>query len=266
MSFFRADVDKGSARAQTSRMKDAARRILEAAGTGAGVTVLTGAGISAESGIRTFRESGGLWEEYSLDEVATPEAFAANPELVHSFYNMRRAQLGNVGPNEGHRALVKLGKLFGERFSLVTQNVDDLHERAGSRGVLHMHGELYKARCVECAEVVEWKEDISLDDACRSCSGPVRPHIVWFGEVPLHLEKEIPAACADCGVFFSIGTSGVVYPAAGLAGMVRSTGGLCVEVNLKTSPGSPVFELQLEGPAGEVLPALVEELEAQSAS
>tara|TARA_B100001013_G_C24348621_1_gene339442 strand:- start:134 stop:523 length:390 start_codon:yes stop_codon:yes gene_type:complete len=127
-----------------------------------------------------------------------------------------------------------------------------------------MHGELYKARCVDCAGVVEWREDISLDDACRACSGRMRPHIVWFGEIPFHLEKEIPAACNGCGVFFSIGTSGVVYPAAGLAGMVHSTGGLCAEINLETSPANAVFELQLEGPAGEVLPALLDELELQS--
>jgi NAD-dependent deacetylase len=245
-------------------MKDAARRILEAAGDSGGVTVMTGAGISAESGIRTFRDGGGLWEEQSIEEVATPEGFAANPALVHGFYNARRAQLGTVEPNEGHRALVRLERLFGERFSLITQNVDDLHERAGSGRVLHMHGELYKARCVDCAAVVEWREDISLDDACRACSGRMRPHIVWFGEIPFHLEKEIPAACNGCGVFFSIGTSGVVYPAAGLAGMVHSTGGLCAEINLETSPANPVFELQLEGPAGEVLPALLDELELQS--
>ena len=247
-------------------MKDAARRILEAAGDSGGVTVMTGAGISAESGIRTFRDSGGLWEEHSIEEVATPEGFAADPSLVHGFYNARRAQLGTVEPNEGHRALVRLERLFGERFSLITQNVDDLHERAGAGRVLHMHGELYKARCVDCAAVVEWREELSLDESCRSCSGRMRPHIVWFGELPFHLEKEIPAACNGCRVFFSIGTSGVVYPAAGLAGMVHSGGGLCVEVNLETSPENPVFELQLEGPAGEVLPALVEELESQSGS
>ncbi len=245
-------------------MKDAARRILEAAGDSGGVTVMTGAGSSAESGIRTFRESGGLWEQYPLEEVATPEGFAANPSLVHDFYNARRAQLGTVEPNEGHRALVRLERLFGERFSLITQNIDDLHERAGAGRVLHMHGELYKARCVDCAEVVEWKEELSTADACRSCSGRMRPHIVWFGEVPFHLEKEIPAACSGCRVFFSIGTSGVVYPAAGLAGMVHAAGGLCVEINLEISPGNPVFELQLEGPAGEVLPALADELESQS--
>ena len=137
-------------------MKDAARRIIDAIGEGGRVTVMTGAGISAESGVRTFRDSGGLWEDYSLEEVATPEAFATNPSLVHEFYNTRRAHLATVQPNDGHRALVRLERLFGDRFTLITQNVDDLHERAGSRRVLHMHGEIYKARCVECSEVVEW--------------------------------------------------------------------------------------------------------------
>ncbi len=247
-------------------MKDAAERILDAAAGASAVTVLTGAGISAESGISTFRDSGGLWEKYSIEEVATPEAFAANPDLVYEFYNARRAQLGEVGPNEGHRALARMERFFGERFTLITQNVDDLHERAGSRRVLHMHGELYKARCVDCGEAVEWKQELSLADECSLCSGRMRPHIVWFGEIPFHLDKDIPAACGGCGVFFSIGTSGTVYPAAGLAGVVHSSGGLCVEVNLETSTGNPVFELQLEGPAGELLPALVEELESLGGS
>ena len=243
-------------------MKDAARRIIEAIGSQGRVTVMTGAGISAESGISTFRDRGGLWEKYSVEEVATPEAYAANPSRVHEFYNMRRAHLGTVQPNEGHRALVRLERLFGDSFTLITQNVDDLHERAGSRRVLHMHGELYKARCVECFEVVEWMGDISLDDGCRSCSGAMRPHIVWFGEVPFFMEEEIPDACDGCAVFFSIGTSGTVYPAAGLASMVRAGGGLCVEINLETTPGSGIFQLQIEGKAGEQLPLLLGELEA----
>lgn len=243
-------------------MKDAARRIIDAIGEGGRVAVMTGAGISAESGVRTFRDRGGLWEDYSLEEVATSEAFATNPSRVHEFYNTRRAHLATVQPNDGHRALVRLESLFGDRFALITQNVDDLHERAGSRRVFHMHGELYKARCVECSDVVEWMGDISLDDGCRSCSGSMRPHIVWFGEVPFFMEEEIPDVCDGCAVFFSIGTSGTVYPAAGLASMVSLGGGLCVEINLETTPGSGIFELQIEGKAGERLPALLDELEA----
>jgi len=242
-------------------MKSEATRIYEALGDSGKVTVLTGAGISAESGISTFRDSGGLWEQYEIEDVATPEAYAVNPSLVQGFYNTRRAHLGTVQPNDGHRALARLEELLGDRFTLVTQNVDDLHDRAGSRRLLHMHGELYKARCAGCGVVVEWRDDISLDDRCESCSASMRPHIVWFGETPFYMEKEIPDACSDCAVFFSIGTSGMVYPANTLALKVKAAGGFCVEVNLEKTTDSGIFDLQLEGKAGETLPLLVTELE-----
>ena len=242
-------------------MKNEAEKVFEALGDSGRLTVLTGAGISAESGISTFRDSGGLWDQYEIEDVATPEAYAANPSLVQDFYNMRRAHLGTVQPNAGHQALVRLEELLGDRFTLITQNVDDLHDRAGSRRLLHMHGELYKARCVDCGVAVEWRTDISLDDRCESCSGSMRPHIVWFGELPFYLEREIPEACASSAVFFSIGTSGMVYPANTLASQVKACGGFCVEINIEKTAGQGVFDLQIEGKAGETLPLLIAALE-----
>jgi NAD-dependent deacetylase len=187
------------------------------------VVVLTGAGISSESGIATFRAKDGLWENYRVEDVATPEAFDRNPELVHRFYNERRAQHEGsrpgtmaIQPNRAHMALAEFESLFTGSFLLVTQNVDALHERAGSKRVLHMHGELLKMRCMATGEAVPWTRDSSLQSLCDCCGGPgrLRPHIVWFGEMPFHL-GQIEMALSACDLFVSIGTSGNVYPAAG---------------------------------------------------
>ena len=156
------------------------------------ITFLTGAGISAESGIRTFRDSGGLWEEHPLEDVATPEGFARDPDLVHRFYNARRRQVCEVAPNPAHRALAELETSLGERFMLITQNIDDLHERAGSRRVLHMHGEILKVRCAGCGSVREERGDLSIEHRCARCRGPLRPHVVWFGEIPSSWRRRSP--------------------------------------------------------------------------
>src|SRR6185369_12894088 len=210
---------------------------------------------SAESGIRTFRDSGGLWEEHSLEEVATPEGFARDPALVHRFYNERRRQLPRCEPNAAHRALAELEARLGERFTLITQNVDDLHERGGSRRVLHMHGEILKARCARCEAVLEWQGDLSVAERCRSCGGGLRPHVVWFGEMPFYLEEEIPRAL-EAEVFAAIGTSGLVYPAAGFAAMAKAAGALTVEINLEPTFQRHLFDVVLAGKATEMVPEL----------
>jgi NAD-dependent deacetylase len=223
------------------------------------ITALTGAGVSAESGLSTFRDQGGLWEKYPLEEVATPEAFARNPGRVLEFYNLRRRQLKTVQPNPAHLALARLEEALGPRFTLVTQNVDNLHEKAGSRQVLHMHGELVKARCLVCDKVFPWTEDILPADKCNSCGGGLRPHIVWFGEYPFYMDLEIPRAL-EAEVFLAIGTSGVVYPAAGFVLEARARGKLTVEINLEPTERSRVFDLTIQGPAGARVPELVDAL------
>ena len=188
------------------------------------VVILSGAGISAESGIPTFRASDGLWEGHRIEDVATPQAFARNPDLVQGFYNARRAQLRDpaIQPNAAHHALARLEAAWPAPVTLVTQNIDGLHRRAGSRNVIAMHGELLKARCLACGDASEWVQDITAHAACPACdaTGQLRPHVVWFGEVPLEMER-ISAALDDCGMFVSIGTSGQVYPAAGFVQAVR---------------------------------------------
>lgn len=239
---------------------EAAQAIHGALGSTGRLTVLTGAGVSAESGISTFRGSGGLWEKYPLEDLATPQAFQRNPQLVLDFYNSRRRQLFSVKPNPAHLALARLEEALEDRFTLITQNVDDLHERAGSRRLLHMHGELLKARCAVCEEVFPWTEDIHITDRCAECAGgPVRPHIVWFGEMPFYLEEAIPRAL-EADVFMAIGTSGSVYPAAGMVMEARSRGKLTVEVNLEPSENAHYFDHVVLGPAGTTLPELVESL------
>ena len=223
---------------------------------GGRLTVLTGAGVSAESGIATFRQSGGLWETHRLEDVATPEGFARNPRLVLDFYNARRRQLHTVQPNPAHTALARLEEVLGERFTLITQNIDDLHERGGSRRVLHMHGEILKARCAGCAHVLHWPGDLTLADACPDCGGRLRPHVVWFGEVPFHLEEEIPGAL-EAEVFMAVGTSGSVYPAAGMVAEAKRRRRLTVEVNLEPSENTHLFDIRVLGPAGKTLPELV---------
>ena len=184
----------------------------------ASIVVLTGAGISRESGLETFRDPDGIWARVRVEDVATPEAFARDPARVHAFYNERRAGLLDpaVAPNPAHVALARLEAEWPGEVLLVTQNIDDLHERAGSRGLLHMHGELLKSRCLACAAVAPWREPLSIASVCPSCgaAGRLRVDVVWFGEVPYHLEP-IYQALARCGLFVAIGTSGAVYPAAG---------------------------------------------------
>jgi NAD-dependent deacetylase len=226
------------------------------------IVVLTGAGISAESGLGTFRDKDGLWTQYDLQEVATPEGFARNPVLVHDFYNARRRNLIEAVPNAAHAALAELEQHFAGDFLLVTQNVDDLHERAGSRRLLHMHGELLKIRCAGCGWTGEWRGDLDLATACPACgrSGGLRPHVVWFGEMPLYME-EIYDALAACDLFVSIGTSGQVYPAAGFVADVRRRGvAHTVELNLDPSDGFSLFAEKIYGPATSVVPAFVRRL------
>lgn len=224
------------------------------------LTLLTGAGISAESGVPTFRDMGGLWERYRVEEVASPQAFRRDPQLVYRFYNLRRAALADITPNAGHQAIADLEQLMGDRFTLITQNVDDLHERAGSERLLHMHGELRKARCTSCGSVASWLADLDGDSVCPACGkATLRPHIVWFGEVPLHMATEIPRSL-QTEVFVSVGTSGQVYPAAGFVAEAQAAGALTVEINLEPGETSPLFDLKLHGPAGEILPPLVARL------
>ncbi|SDH08971.1 Sir2 family NAD+-dependent deacetylase [Roseospirillum parvum] len=228
------------------------------------IVILTGAGISKESGLDTFRDKDGIWARHSLEEVATPEGFARDPAKVHAFYNARRRQLAepDLAPNPGHLALAKLEAEWPHPVLVVTQNIDNLHERAGTTHLLHMHGELTKVRCTACDAVLEWPGDLEVSTACPACArvGTLRPHIVWFGEIPLHME-EIDAALSACSLFLSIGTSGNVYPAAGFVHMVRSLGRAhSVELNLEPSQGASLFAETIHGPASQVVPAYVERL------
>lgn len=227
------------------------------------IVVLTGAGISAESGLPTFRASDGLWHDHRVEDVATPEAFVRNPTLVQDFYNQRRRQLleSNVQPNPGHLALADLESRFSGSFLLVTQNIDDLHERAGSQNVRHMHGELLHARCTSCQSVVETHDDLSESSCCGSCgvTGRLRPDIVWFGEIPMHLD-EIATALQECDLFVSIGTSGNVYPAAGFVELANSVGAHSWELNLEPSNRQSAFRHHRYGPASTVVPEFVAEL------
>ncbi|MDR3670944.1 MAG: NAD-dependent protein deacylase [Holophaga sp.] len=223
------------------------------------IVVLTGAGISAESGLKTFRDSGGLWENQRVEDVATPEGFQRNPELVHQFYNERRAQLQSARPNPAHDALARLEQHWPGEFLLVTQNVDDLHERAGSRKLIHMHGELHKVRCLRCGAVQTWTGDTSPAQACPLCGrkGGLRPHIVWFGEMPLEMPR-IQHALERCDLFLAVGTSGNVYPAAGFVDLTRP-GTHTMELNLEPSLVSSRFKEKRQGPASITVPALVEQ-------
>jgi len=224
------------------------------------IVILTGAGISAESGLATFRGAGGLWAGHPIEEVATPEGFARDPGLVHRFYNERRAQLEEVAPNPAHVALAELERAWPGEFLLVTQNVDDLHERAGSRKLIHMHGELAKARCRRCEQVFPWTGATAEDTPCPACgrTRALRPHIVWFGEMPFELER-IGQALAACGRFIAIGTSGNVYPAAGFVAAV-GPGARTLEVNLEPSLVVDAFQQRITGKAGECVPRLVRDL------
>lgn len=224
------------------------------------IVILTGAGISAESGIRTFRAADGLWEEHRIEDVATPEGFQADPALVHRFYNERRRQLvSGVEPNAAHDALARLEREHPGSVLLVTQNIDDLHERAGSQNLIHLHGELLALRCVACQAVTERRDDSSVDDRCTGCGGALRPHVVWFGELPLSMD-EIYAALESCDVFAAIGTSGNVYPAAGFVSVASRAGARTVELNLEPSEVASGFDEARYGPASVEVPRWVDEV------
>lgn len=227
------------------------------------IVILTGAGISAESGLRTFRDHDGLWENHRVEDVATPEAFRRDPRLVHRFYNLRRAQLSEVQPNAAHAALARLEREWPGEVLLVTQNVDDLHERAGSQNLIHMHGELNKVRCIRCEAVHAWSGDLDLESLCPACGRlqGLRPHIVWFGEMPLEMDR-IYVALDACGHFASIGTSGHVYPAAGFVAGVGA-GARTVELNLEPSLLASAFQEACYGRASEVVPAWVARMLAE---
>ncbi|MFL6022674.1 MAG: NAD-dependent deacylase [Marmoricola sp.] len=225
------------------------------------VVVLTGAGISAESGVPTFRDSDGLWEGHRAEDVATPEAFDANRLMVQRFYDARRAALGRVGPNAAHVALARLEQVLGDDLFLVTQNIDDLHERGGSTRVHHMHGELLAAWCTSCRHRTRWAGTLADEPACPGCGAhALRPDVVWFGEMPYGMD-DIHRALFGCDLFVSIGTSGVVYPAAGFVDYAIAGGSDTLELNLERA-GNSDFRVHRQGPATELVPAWVEELTA----
>jgi NAD-dependent deacetylase len=235
------------------------------------IFVLTGGGISAESGLGTFRDKNGegIWAKFDPMKLATPEAFARNPETVLAFYDLRRRNLLSAKPNAAHFGLARLEAALanrGDSLTLVTQNIDDLHERAGSEHVIHMHGELLKARCGRCEMVHPWLDDLTIAHVCPDCghAGSLRPHVVWFGEMPLALDL-IDRALRKANLFVAIGTSGAVYPAAGFVADARAHGLRTCEINLEAADNTDLFDEQRLGPASETVPAWVEELVGGSA-
>ena len=225
------------------------------------IVVLTGAGISAESGIETFRATDGLWANHPVDDVATPEGFERNPQLVYQFYNQRRRQLlsQKIRPNPAHTALARFEHEFDGEFLLVTQNVDNLHERAGSDKLLHMHGELLKMRCLNSKLIFDISEDLDFDTQCRCCrsAGNLRPHVVWFGEMPFHM-NQINNALESCDLFVAIGTSGNVYPASGFYQTAKIRRAHTWELNLEETGSS--FDTHVYGPATETVPQFFEKI------
>lgn len=227
----------------------------------ASILILTGAGISRESGLHTFRDADGIWATVRIEDVATPEAFQRDPVRVHEFYNARRRQLHDpaVRPNEAHRALAELERAWPGRVTLVTQNIDDLHERGGSAAPIHMHGQIDRVFCVSCGHRADWRGELTIEDSCPSCGLPatLRVDVVWFGEMPYHMER-IMAALADCDLFVSIGTSGTVYPAAGFVSEAALHGAHTLQLNLEETGGR--FDESRQGPATILVPELVREL------
>ncbi len=229
------------------------------------IVILTGAGISAESGLSTFRDIGGVWQRFDYRDVATPEGYARNPGLVHDFYNRRRRKMKTVQPNAAHHALARLDGAFKGDFLLVTQNVDDLHESAGARRLVHMHGELAGALCEACGLRHRWTADMSVNSKCPACDsvGRLRPDVVWFGEMPYHMEQ-IYAALGRCDLFVAIGTSGNVYPAAQFVEEVALAGARTVELNLEPSENHALFDETVQGPATQIVPQFVDDLLART--
>lgn len=224
------------------------------------IVVLTGAGISAESGIDTFRDGGGLWEQHRVEDVATPEAFARDPELVQRFYDMRRAAVLSKQPNAAHRALARLEREWSGGLLLVTQNVDDLHQRAGADNVLHMHGTHLNAWCTACDVRHRWTGTLVENPPCPACgTSALRPDVVWFGEMPYEMER-IYTALREADLFVSIGTSGAVYPAAGFVQDASRLGARTLELNLERSQGSHWFDESRQGPATQLVPQWVDEM------
>ncbi len=229
------------------------------------IVILTGAGISKESGLDTFRDRDGIWSRVRIEDVATPDAFARDPVRVHSFYNARRQRLraGDIQPNAAHRALAHLADAWLGEVLVVTQNIDDLHERAGTSALIHMHGEILKARCQACQAVSVWPEDMTLASVCPACArtGTLRVNVVWFGEIPFQMDG-ISEALEACDLFVStIGTSGSVYPAAGFVQEVRVIGRAhTAELNLEPSDGHSEFAERCYGPASQVVPDFVERI------
>ncbi len=232
------------------------------------IMALTGAGISAESGLGTFRGADGLWQHFDPRRLATPEAFARDPDTVQAFYNARRRNLLAARPNAAHMALARLGRdlaAAGGELVLVTQNIDDLHEQAGSDPVIHMHGELLKARCTLCGAVTAWRDDLGATDACPTCHAApaLRPHVVWFGEIPFCM-AEITHALDSADLFVAIGTSGSVYPAASLVMQARAASVQTCELNLEPSENAAAFDQRHYGAASEIVPAWVEAMLSQA--
>lgn len=232
--------------------------------TALNIFILTGAGISAESGLSTFRDKGGLWSRYRIEDVASIEAYRRDPQRVLDFYNMRRSAHGDVQPNAGHAALARLERHWDARGGAVTvctQNIDNLHEKAGSQCVIHMHGELSKVRCQDCGDITPRDGELSVALGCAACGrmGGLRPHVVWFGEAPLEMDA-IHEALAASNLFVSIGTSGSVYPAAGFVRAARESGIATMEINLEPSENAAFFDAARYGKASEVVPAWVDEL------
>ncbi len=225
------------------------------------ILILTGSGISAESGISTFRDKGGIWSRYKVADVATPQGYQRNPEAVLEFYNMRRRLHHTVAPNPAHLALARLERDHPGEVLVVTQNVDQLHELAGTRNLIHMHGEVFRAWCMACDTRCDWREDLTLATSCPDCAetGRMRPDVVWFGETPYQMEV-ISAALAEADLFVSIGTSGTVYPAAGFVAAAKRGGVRTVELNLEPSESASLFDEAVHGPAGTIVPEYVEKL------
>ncbi len=228
------------------------------------IVILTGAGISAESGLATFRGPGGLWEGHRLEDICTPEALATDPERVHRFYDDRRTSLATVEPNAAHMALARLDRTWRGGLLIVTQNVDDLHERAGASRLIHMHGELLSALCAACGVREAWQGRLAPGAVCGACGARLlRPDIVFFGEMPYQMDK-VDAAIRDCDLFVSVGTSGAVYPAAGFVQTAHYVGAATLEMNLEPSLGSVYFGETRTGSAGRLVPEWVEQLVAAS--